>query len=149
MYDLAAQSISSHSQAVCIFEMHLTDMHFILHPLLISCMRLGLLASASKQFLVHLNLLACQLFQLVCFLDSLLHGLLEAISKLDSLVIPYVTLMHNGLEATSLGHISLSQKTSSIPLTHILYYSIQQTHNIRSSVDIIITSYSSKKMGYT
>ena len=59
-------------------HLHLTDMRFILHPLLISCMRLRLLAIAFKQFLVHLYYLASQLFQSVHFLDLLLHGLLEA-----------------------------------------------------------------------
>ena len=55
-------------------------MCFILHPLPNSCMCLGLLASTSKPLLVHLYLLGSQLFQVVHFLDKLLHCLLEAIS---------------------------------------------------------------------
>ena len=46
-------------------HLHLTDMRFILHPLLINCMRLALLARASKQLLVHLYHLASHLFQFV------------------------------------------------------------------------------------
>ena len=63
-------------------HLHLTDMRFILHPLFIGNMRLVLLASASKQLQVHLYHLASQLFQLVQFLYSLLHGVLEAVFKL-------------------------------------------------------------------
>ena len=78
-------SIASHPQAGAHFRnafklLHLTDMCFILHPLLISGMRLGLLANASKQLLVYLYHLASQLFQLVHFLYLLLDGLLEVIS---------------------------------------------------------------------
>ena len=78
-------SMASHPQAGVHFRnavehWHLTDMCFILHPLLINCMRLALLARASKQLLVHLYHLASHLFQLIYFLDLLLHGLLEAIS---------------------------------------------------------------------
>ena len=78
-------SMASHPQAGAHFRnaaklLHLTDMCFILHPLLISCMRLGLLANAIKQLLVYLYHLASQLFQLVHFLYLLLDGLLEVIS---------------------------------------------------------------------
>ena len=76
--------MTSHPQAGVHFRdafehWHLTDMHFILHPLLISYMHLGLLASTSI-FLVHMYLLTSQLCELFHFLDSLLHGMLEAIS---------------------------------------------------------------------
>ena len=57
--------------------------------------------------------------------------------------------MHNGFEATSLGHISLSQKT--IPgitcintIDTLFFNSIQQRYKFL--VDINIPSYSSKKM---
>ena len=63
-------SMASHPQAGVHFRnavehLHLTDMRFILHPLLINCMRLGLLARASKQLLIHLYHLASHLFQFV------------------------------------------------------------------------------------
>ena len=75
--------MASHPQAGVHFRnavehLHLTDMRFILHPLLISCMSLGLQASASKQLIVvHLYHLASHLFHLVHFLYLSLHGLLE------------------------------------------------------------------------
>ena len=83
--DLFSPPMSPHPQACvhlrnAVEHLHLTDMRFILHPLLISCMRLELLASTSKQLVVPLYQLVSQLFQLVHFLDLLLHGLLEAIS---------------------------------------------------------------------
>ena len=60
-------------------HLHLTDMPFILHQLLFSCMRLGLLVSAFKQLLGYLYHLASQLLQLVHFQDLSLHDLFEAI----------------------------------------------------------------------
>ena len=88
-YVVFSPSMASYSQAgvhcrTAVEHLHLTDMPFILRPLLISCMRLGLLAGTSRQLQGHLYQFASQLFQLV--LDLLLHGLLEAISYLDSLV---------------------------------------------------------------
>ena len=63
-------SMASHLKAGVHFKkavehLHLTDMRFILYPLLISYMCLVLLTNASKQLLVDLYHLASQLFQLV------------------------------------------------------------------------------------
>ena len=73
------------------------------------------------------------------------------ISQFDSLVFLYVTIMHNGLKTTSLGHIQFSQKT--MPgiintLGIISFSSKQHTNKHLSSIDIIAPFYSSKKMGY-
>ena len=59
-------------------HLNLAKTHNFLHPQLISCIYVSEIAGkCSKKIIVHLYLLSSQLFQLVCFLDPLLHGLLE------------------------------------------------------------------------
>ena len=64
--------MASHPQAGVHFEtavelLHLADMRFILHPLLISCMRLGLLKRFQTTSSLYYHY-SSQLFQLVHFL---------------------------------------------------------------------------------
>ena len=120
-------------------HLHPSDMRFVLHTQLIGCMHTTGITSKHFQTSSSQSVPFCQ--KSIVSVGLFSRSLIEAISWLHSLPLRYVNLMHHGLEATHLGHVSLSQKAMpGITNTSDTLFSnlIQRPYKCPSIMNVII-----------